>query len=143
MAYKNRYFRKKFNGQSLVGQDLSHTEFTCCDFTDADLTDADCSYSDFTGSLLVRTKCTNTNFAHTKLACKFEPSDAFGITWTLECRTFSGMQTSKLWWFSMLYFAMLIKPELDKGIDLRDELKKVFGGDRFERLKNLFLTRQL
>lgn len=141
--YKQTYFRKDFSGQDLSGQDLSSTQFTCCNFTDTNLSGADCSNCDFTGSLIVRTKCTNTNFANTCLACKFEPSDAFGITWTLNCRTFTGMSTSKLWWFSNLYFSMLMRPELDKGKDLRDELKKVFGEDRLGRLKDLFRRRQI
>lgn len=142
--YKQRYFRKDFSGQNLSGQDLSHTEFTCCNFTDTNLSGANCSHCDFTGSMLKGTNCNRTNFAFSCLACHFEPSDSFGITWTLDCNTFTGMHTTKLWWFSNLYFSMLIKPDIDDKTDtLHNSLMLVFGADRFERLKSLFARRQL
>jgi hypothetical protein len=141
--YKVKYFRKDFSGQDLSGQDLSSTEFTCCNFTDTNLANADCSNCDFTGCILIRTNCNRTNFANSCLACHFEPSDSFGITWTLDCSTFRGMTTTKLWWFSNLYFSMLIKPTIDDKDDtLRPELEKVFGSTRLERLKDLFKRRQ-
>lgn len=142
--YKNTYFREDFSGQDLSGKDLSSTEFVACNFTKADLSNADCSNCDFTASILKDTKCTNTNFSHSCLACMFHPSDCFGMTLTLDCRTFSRMNISLKWWFSFLYFAMQMVPEKEKGIDLRDKLKQeVIGSQRFERLQTLFKNRQL
>lgn len=141
---QKREFRKDFSGQDLSGKDLSHTDFICCNFTDANLSDANCSYCDFTGSMLKHTRCANTDFSHTCLACHFEPIDAFGITWTLDCKTFTGMHTTKLWWFSNLYFSILIRPDIDDKEDaLRKELEKVFGSEKLAKLKALFIRRQI
>jgi len=140
---RKKFFRKDFSGQDLSGQDLSYSEFVCCNFTDANLSNANCSHSDFTGSVLERTKCTHTNFMKTRLACAFRPSDAYGMTLTLECKTFKGMVISKIWWHGFVYFAMLMKPEEDNGKDLRDKIIEAFGVERYAKIKRLFATREI
>lgn len=140
---RQKFFRKDFKGQDLSGADLSYSEFTCCNFRDANLSNANCSYSDFTGSILVNTKCTHTNFMKSKLACAFQPSDAFGMTLTLECRTFKGMVISKMWWFGYIYFAMLMKPEEENGKDLRDKIIEAIGTERYLKLHRLFSSREI
>lgn len=140
---RQKFFRKDLSGQDLSGQDLSYSDFICCNFRDTNLTKANCSYSDFTGSILDRTKCTHTNFMKSKLACVFRPSDAYGMTLTLECKTFKGMVISKLWWHGFVYFAMLMKPEEDNGKDLRDKIIEAFGTDRYLKIKSLFDRREI
>ncbi len=140
---KKKFFSKDFSNQDLSGQDLSHSEFTCCNFRDTNLSNANCSYSDFTGSVLDRTKCTHTNFMKSRLACVFKPSDAYGMTLTLECSTFKGMIISKLWWYGYVYFAMLMKPEQDNGVDLHDKIIQAFGTERYLKIKSLFARREI
>jgi len=134
VSYKERDFSK---------QDMSGSDFICCNFDDADLTDANCSNCDFTGSTMRRTKCTRTNFMNSQLGTIFHPSDCYGMTLTLSCKTFQAMKISKQWWYGWLYFAMQMTPELEKGKDLRDNLRAMIGTDRFARLKEMFRTRQL
>lgn len=140
---KQKFFRKDFSGQDLSGQDLSHSDFICCNFKDANLSNANCSFSDFTGSNLANTKCTHTNFMKSCLACHFYPSDAYGMTLTLECRTFKAMQISKMWWYGFIYFGMLMTPELDKGKDSRDYIITAIGKERYLRLTALFRRREI
>lgn len=142
--HHSKFFRKDFSGQDLSGQDLSHSEFTCCNFTDTNLSNANCSYSDFTGSLLERTKCTHTNFMKSKLACAFRPSDAYGMTLTLECSTFKGMVISRLWWFGYMYFGLLMKPVEDASKeDLHLKVIEALGKERYLKLNRLFSTREI
>lgn len=137
------FFNKSFAGQDLSKQNLSHSTFICCDFDNADLSDADCSSASFSGCTMRKTKCTRTNFANAELGCVFHPSDCYGMTLTMSCKTFIGMKISKQWWFGWLYFAMQMVPELERGRDLRDNLKAMIGIDRYARLKEMFRTRQL
>jgi uncharacterized protein YjbI with pentapeptide repeats len=138
-----KFFKKDLSGLDLSGQDLSKSDFICCNFRDTNLSNANCSYCDFTGSVLDRTKCTHTNFMESKLACLFRPSDAYGMTLTLACRTFKGMVISKMWWIGFIYFAMLMKPEDDHGKDLRDGIISLLGTERYLRVKALFSTREI
>jgi len=140
---KSSYFRKDFSGMDLRGVPMHHSRFNLCNFRGADLSGNDCSYSDFGGSDLTDVRCNGTNFAHSKLACRFYPKDAFGITVTLECATFQGMIVSKLWWLSWVYFAMLMAPEKDKGVNLLDLLRQALGYERYTSLKQIFERRQL
>lgn len=140
---KKKFLQKDFKGLDLSGQDLSHSEFILCNFEDTNLSNADCSHSVFTGSKLKNTKCTHTNFMKSRLDCYFHPSDAYGMTLTLECRTFKGMVISRLWWYGYVYFAMLMLPEKDKGKDLHDAIIQAFGTERYLKIKALFAAREI
>lgn len=136
-------YNKDFRKQDLSNQDLSHSEFICCTFDDADLSNANASYSKFTAGSMVRTKCTNTNFANTRLATKFQPRDCYGMTLTLRCSTFKGMSISRMWWYGWLYFAMMMVPELENGKDPRDAVISAIGTKRYLQLKGLFQAREI
>jgi pentapeptide repeat protein len=138
-----KYFRRDFSGMDLKGVEMHHSQFTICNFRDADISGNDCSHSNFSGSDFTNIRCNMTNFAHSVLNCKFFPKDAFGITVTLECKNFRGMTVSKLWWQAWVYFALLMIPEKDKGVELTDLLLQALGKDRYIRLKQIFDVRQL
>lgn len=138
-----QFFAKDFSGMDLRGVPMHHSRFNLCKFRDTDIRGNDCTHSDFSGSDLTNVNCNGTDFAHTILGCRFFPKDAFGITITLECRTFRGMLVSKLWWFAWIYFALLMIPEKDKGTNLSDILIQALGCERYTRLKQLFANRQI
>lgn len=140
---KQKFFRSDFSGKDLRNVPMHHSEFVCCNFDDANMTDVDASYSQFVAGTMRKTKCTRTNFANSVLNILFEPSDAMGITLTLNCDTFKGMSVSKLWWFAWLYFAIQMKPESENEQDPREALKTVIGAERFAHLDNVFKRRQL
>jgi uncharacterized protein YjbI with pentapeptide repeats len=140
---KGNYFAKDFSGIDLRGVPMHHSRFNLCKFVGSDMSGNDCSHSDFSGSDLTNVRCNGTDFGHSTLGCRFYPKDAFGITLTMECRTFKGMMVSKLWWLSFVFFATLMIPEKDKGADLNDLLIKALGGERYIKLKQLFEARQI
>lgn len=142
LSYGN-YFNQDFAGMDLKGIPMHHSKFNLCKFIDADISGNDCSHSDFSGSNLTNVRCNGTNFAHSILSCRFFPKDAFGITVTLECRTFQGMLVSKLWWFAWVYFALIMVPEKDKGTNLNDLLIAALGADRYIKLKQIFDARRM
>lgn len=140
---RGTHFNKDFSKQDLSNWDLSHSEFICCTFDDADLSGVDASNSKFTAGSMMRTKCTNTNFANTRLATKFYPRDCYGMTLTLRCSTFKGMTISKMWWYGWLYFAMMMQPEQESGKDPRDAVISAIGPARYLKLKGLFQAREI
>lgn len=137
------YFNKDFSGMDLKGVPMHHSRFALCKFVGTDITGNDCSHSDFSGSDLTDVRCNGANFAHTILGCRFFPKDAFGITVTLECRTFQGMLVNKLWWMAWVYFALIMIPEKDGGVNLNDLLISALGSDRYIKLKKLFDARRI
>lgn len=138
-----KFFSKDFSKQDLKNADLSNSEFICCNFNDADLSGANASHSKFVAGSMLRTKCTNTNFANTKLATKFYPRDAYGMTLTLSCSTFKGMSISRMWWYGWLYFALMMDPEKELNKDPRESLISAIGTERYLKLKNLFQAREI
>lgn len=138
-----KFFSKDFSGQDLRDNNLSNSEFVCCNFNNADLSNVDCSHSKFIAGSMVDTKCTNTNFAQTRLATKFYPRDAYGMTLTLQCSTFKGMTISKMWWFGWLYFALMMVPEKERDVDLRDQVISAIGTKRYLQLQSLFRAREI
>lgn len=131
-----------FEGKDLSKQNLSNSKFIHCNFKDCNLFEADCSKSDFTGSDFTGANLRYTNFARSHLnAIKFYPKDAYGVIFSLDCDTFKNMNISKLWWFSYVYFALIMLPELDSGKDLRDIVIGALGIERYTRLCAMFRTR--
>jgi uncharacterized protein YjbI with pentapeptide repeats len=135
-----KFFRRDFSGQDLRDASMHHSQFVCCNFDKADMTGVDASHSAFVGGTMRRTKCTHTNFAHSKLTTIFEPDDCLGMTITLECSTFRGITISDRWWDCWLYFAVMMTPN---KVDRREAVKAVIGEETYNRLDALFKRRQL
>jgi hypothetical protein len=140
---KQKFFNKDFSDMDLKGVPMDHSVFTLCKFKNADISGNDCSYSNFSGSDLTDVIANSTNFAHSQLGCRFFPKDAYGITLTLECKTFQGMVVGKLWWYAWLYFAAIMLPEKDEGKDLVDILIKAIGSQKYLTLKKIFEARRM
>lgn len=133
---------ESFEGQDLHKENLSCSTFINCSFVDCNLEDANCSHSkflscDFTGTIL-----RYTNFARSALTdSKFYPKDAYGVIFSLECKTFKGLRISKLWWFGYKYFSLIMEPEKDGGKDPRDADIGAMGSDRYVKLCTMFERR--
>lgn len=130
---------------SFVNGDLSHSVFKNCCFDGCDLSGAACEYSDFTGSSFRDSNLYRTSFKASKLACVvFEPKDAYGITFTLECSTFENMQISQLWWFAWVMFAAKMLPTVGPiRENLHDKLVGMIGAERYVKLIELFRRREV
>lgn len=142
---QRRFDSISFEGQDLKNQDLSGSVFTNCNFDNADLREANCSRCDFTGSTFRHTLLTRTNFAQSKLAATvFEPNDCYGMTITLECRTFQNARIGQLHWYSWLMFLASMEPLSFPVKDkLRDNLLALIGAERYVKLKTMFAQREM
>lgn len=142
-----KFARVDFSGHDLRGCHLTKAEFLFCNFDKANMSEVDCTGSTFTGSTFRDTICYRTNFKDCKLGgIVFEPRDAYGVTFSFTCETFTGVKISQLWFFSWLLMAAAMEPQegLKPGeIGLVDKLIAVIGAERYVRLKALFARREL
>ena len=142
--------RKKYYNQNFAGKDLSHKKmrssfFYRCNFDNSDMSHTDAEGSEFVGCSFVDTTCYFTNFKDAKLAGNiFKPKDAYGMTLTMSCKTFEGMETKQLWWFAMLVFATMMVPEREpSNEDLNAKLIAMIGADRYIKLRSMFSKREI
>jgi hypothetical protein len=140
--------RKKFYSVSFAGQDLTkcnlrNSLFFKCNFDSANLTEANCEGSEFTGSSFRGTNCYRTNFRNAKLAATiFEPSDAMGMTITLECKALQDMRVSPLYFYAWLIFALMLHP-IGIATPIKDDIIAAIGAERYVKLKALFAKREI
>jgi uncharacterized protein YjbI with pentapeptide repeats len=141
---RQKIFSRDFSGQKLSHAKMRSSLFHRCNFDRADMTEADCEGSEFLGSTFRETICYRTNFKDAKLAgTVFEPKDCFGMTVTLQCKTFDGVKVSPLWWMMWAMFLTIMKPEKLNGEDLIDRAILMIGPDRYLKLKTLLQKREL
>jgi hypothetical protein len=138
-----RFHGRSFRGQNLARRKMKGSVFIHCCFDDADLTKADCSNSDFTASSFRNTILYGTNFANSRLAGTiFEPKDCFGMTVTLQCRTFDSMKMSPLWSMGWLAFFLMMKHS-GPAAHLPDEIIAAIGAERYAKIMSLFGKREI
>src|ERR1039458_9424440 len=133
---RQRYYSVDFSGQDLSKLKMRQGLFERCNFDNADMTEADCEGSEFFGSTFRETIMYRTNAKDAKLAATiFEPKDAFGLTITLSCKTFSKMKISPQWWYCFLMFASLMSPGTDEDTTLlHGRLIHMIGEQRYSKL---------
>ena len=143
---RQRFYNEDFSNQDLSKLKLRGSLFHRCWGPPANMTEADCEGSDFLGSSFDDTNCYRTNFRDAKLAGTiFKPKDCFGMTITLQCRTFKDMRISKMWWLVWLMFASMMKPgtSIREEEELQNNLITAVGSEQYIRLRTLLAKREL
>jgi len=134
------FYNQKLNFHNFSGQDLVDADFRKASLIGCNFNDADLSYTNFEGAnlrhaTLVRSRCFRTNF---KDAClmdvDFSPKDAFGVTFSFDCNTFTGLKFSEMWWHMILMSLLLSKPPKE-NMDL--DLIKAIGPERYAGLHQI------
>lgn len=143
---RRKFYSRDFTGAKLYKKRMRQSLFYRCIFDDADMTEADCEGSEFTGSTFRRTNCYRTNFKDAKLgATLFEPKDCFGMTVTLQCKTFEQMKVSPLWWNIWLMLATMMHPvqPLAPGPLMEEKLIAFIGAEKYVKLRSMLKGREL
>jgi uncharacterized protein YjbI with pentapeptide repeats len=110
--------------------------FKGCNLTYATFENANLYGADFTDAVCHRVSFKDANLSNTKMFCK----DMYGCTFTMECKSFQGMQISQGWWAGWLYYGLLMVPPSDEH---RDKLIQAIGIERWEVLRNQYATRRM
>lgn len=142
---RQRFYQVDFSSQDLSKLKLRQSLFHRCNFDAADMTETDCEGSEFFGSTFRNTVMYRTNCKDAKLAgCVFEPKDCFGITVTLQCKTFDKMKVSPMWWYVWMCFAGLMLPgSVRECEELQNRLIQAVGPERYVRLTTLMSKREI
>jgi hypothetical protein len=143
---RQKFYSRDFSNQDLRRANMRNSLFLSCNFDGADLTEVDATGSEFTASTFRKTNMYRANFKDAKLgATVFEPSDCFGITLTLQCRTFDGMKISPLWFYMWLMFATMMKvgPLQNSSGSPMDDLITSIGAERYVKLNQLLKRREI
>jgi uncharacterized protein YjbI with pentapeptide repeats len=134
-----------FSSQNLAKKKVTGSKFINCSFDDADMSEGDFEHCDFTGSSFRRTNLYYTSFKRSKLACTvFEPRNVYGITFTLECKTFQNMMIDQAnWYYYVMLASMMIPGKVPVKENLVDKLIAMIGAERYVKLKALFERREI
>lgn len=142
----------KFRGMSLHQADFSGMNLERADFRGARLPYANFSganlrFADFEGAECFAANFTKTNLhranfkdANLSEADFTELVDAFGITMTMECRSFMGLKMSQGWWYGFIFYALLMKAPVQEDAD---RLAAFMGKERYEVLRNQYAARRM
>lgn len=92
--------------------------------------------SDFTNADLHRANFKDANISNAIWRCK----DLFGVTLTLECRSFMGLELDSGWWYGWLMYALLMKPPSPEEAE---KLKVMMGAERYTVLRQQYAGREM
>ena len=117
-------------------------------FTDADLTyanfeGANCYAVDFNNTKLHRTNFANANVSE---ASMMGVKDMYGVTVTMECKSFQRLRLDPGWWWGWLFYPLLMSPPKTATFDPerdKDALKLLMGADRWEVLRRQYANREM
>jgi len=148
------YSGKKFNRKDFSKQDLKYANFRNaslieCNFTEADLTyanftGANCYGSNFTNAIMSRTNLMDANLQRTIM----KPKDAFGMTLTMKCESFTDMEIDDIWLRVWLFLPCQMKlPSLSPkqiGNNEKSWLDKIIillGEKTYVKYRSIFANR--
>ena len=143
---------KKFRGLKFHGVD-----FSGLDLEKADFRSASCPYCNFTNTNCRMMNAEGANFTCTQWAgadlhranlkdavlCDADMrgvKDFFGVTLTMECRTWMGLKLDPGYWYGWLFYGLLMEPPTQEA---KDKLTLFFGEERYNVLRDLYAHRRM
>lgn len=147
IAKTDKKFRNlKLHGAVFDGMDLEKADFRSAAVPFASFKDCNLKYANFEGANCTCTDFTEAN-AHranfkdaTMCNAKCLFSDAFGITITLECHSFMGLEVKPGWWWGFLFYGLLMKPPSEEA---KEKLELAMGPERYMVLKQQYAQRRM
>lgn len=140
-----------FRGMSLPDADFSGRDLRQADFRNARLhfanfrgaklkyanfESANLYGADFTDADMHRVNLKDANTSHTVM----KPKDLFGVTVTLECKSFQDMELDPGMWWGWMMYMLLMKPPSDEA---RDRVIMAMGVERWDVLRKQYAVRQV
>ena len=137
----------KFPGTDFSGMDLSKADFRSASCPYANFEKANCSMINAEGANFTMTKWKGANLRRANLKdaqlCDADMrgvTDFFGVTMTMDCRTWKGLQLDPGFWYGFLFYGLLMKPPTEEA---REKLEIFFGAEKYKTLHDLYATRQM
>lgn len=126
-----------FDGLDLRGADFRMASVPFCSFRGTNLKyanfeGANCCKADFTNADLHRANFKDANLSNAKWYAK----DLFGVTLTMDCSSFTGLELDDGWWWGFVMYALLMKPPSEEA---RDRLIAAMGPERYRVLRAQYM----
>jgi pentapeptide repeat protein len=124
------------------GCSLAWASFKRCNLKEANFEGTNCSFADFDGANVHRANFKDANMCDVK----FDVVDAFGITLTMDCKSFYRMKPNAGFYLGLLFYGFLMDPVQSDTFnpeDFKEKLSVLFGPERYTTLRNLYATRQM
>jgi hypothetical protein len=137
----------KLHGVDFSGMDLEKADFRSAACPYANFENTNCKMLNAEGANFTMTKWAGSNLHRANLkdatlsdADMRGVKDFFGVTITLECRTWQGVKLDPGFWYGWLFYGLLMEPPTE---ELKEKLQLFFGEERFTTLKNLYAHRRM
>lgn len=143
---------KNFRGLKLYGADFTGMDLEKADFRSAsapycNFSDTNCRFINAEGANFTLSKWKGSNLHRANLKdtilCDADMrgvKDLFGITMTMECRTWKGLKVDPGFWYGFLFYGLLMEPPTEEA---KEKLVIMLGPEHYETLRNLYATRRM
>ena len=135
------------NGADFSGMDLEKADFRGARCPYANFTNTNCRFTNFEGTNLMFTQWKGSDLHRANLKdavlCDADMrgvKDFFGVTMTMECRSWKGLKVDSGFWHGFLFYGLLMDPPTPED---KDKLTTFFGADRYKVLRDLYAVRQV
>jgi len=136
-----------FDGMNLekakfCGAALPWSSFKGCNLKEANFEGANCTGADFDGANVRRANFKDTNMCDVK----FDVTDAFGVTITMDCKSFAHLRVNAGFWWGLLFYGFMMDPIEGPDFnpeEVKEKLSLLFGAQRYNTLKEHYLTRRM
>lgn len=145
----NKCFKQmKLNGADFTGMDLEKADFRSASLPFAIFDNANCKFANFENAELTLTRWNGANLHRANLkdatlsdADMSLVTDFFGVTITLECRSFQGLRLPPGFWYGWLYYAggLMVPP----SEEVKEKLMLVMGPERYKVLREQYANRRM
>lgn len=143
------FINRKFYDVDFSDRDLTHADFRGTTLVNCNFDNSDLSYASFEGANCYRssfrqTKLYHTSFKDAVLAeTKMDPRDMFGMTLSVSCDTFDGIELGPIWLAAWVFLPTLGNLPTEIREELQGVLKKMLGEERLKALERIFANRQI
>lgn len=130
-----------FSGKNLQGADFRNASVPYCNFSRCNLRFANFENANCYGANFDEADLHRANLKDAQLSdCIMTAADLYGVTITLECKSFTGMVLKPGWWYGWLFYALLMKPPSSEA---EDKLIQAMGVERYSVLRDQYARRRM
>ena len=131
-----------FSGKNLQGADFRGAAVPYCDFSRCNLKFANFENSNCYGTKFDDADLHRANFKDAQMSDSSigMASDLYGVTFTLECKSFQGIKISPGWWWGWCFYLLLMKTPSKEA---EDAIIQAMGVERYRILHDQYARRRI
>lgn len=118
------------------GAAVPYASFKRCNLKFSNFEGANCTCADFTDANAHRMNLKDAQMCNAKFLVK----DAFGVTITMDCSSFMGLEVPDGFWWGFLFYGLLMKAPSDQA---REKLELCMGPERYTVLRQQYASRRM